>query len=194
MTFTRCLTVLCTLAALLLLSACGPSNTVHLVPLKPASNVLPTPSSSTIAVVQFADKRVDTSALGMRRDKSYFTTMDSPTEWISKAIADHIGAQGYQVSYATSAAEAIKGNPDYILTGSLEKLDIQENSATSFETTIRAKYVLSNREKKLVLETLTANQSKTSLPSSSAVESLLGDTLKDIINPMFQKVQSFIKH
>ncbi|MDO5537617.1 MAG: LPS assembly lipoprotein LptE [Desulfovibrionaceae bacterium] len=184
----RCLIVFCTLISLLLLSGCGPSNSVRLLPLKPAAGVLPAPSSSTISVVQFADKRQDTSSIGLRRDNSYFTTLDSATRWLSTAIADNLSARGYQVTYAGSASEAIKGSPDYILTGSLESLDVREKSATSFEVSLRVKYVLSNREKRVVLETLTANQTRTSFPTNSAVEGLLKDTLQDIVGPMTDKV------
>lgn len=188
----RLLLVFCTMLSLLLLSACGPSNSVRLMPLKPAANILPEPASPTISVVQFADKREDTSSIGLRRDNSYFTTYDDAATWLSKAVADNLSARGYQVTYATSGSEAIKGSPDYILTGSLENLNVKENSATSFEVSMRVKYVLSNRDKRLVLETLTANQTRTSLPSNSAVEDLLKDTLKDIVDPMFQKVQAAV--
>ncbi len=188
----RLLLAVCTLLCLALLSACGPSNTVHLIPLKPADGVLPAPQSSTIGVVLFADKRADTSSLGLRRDNSYFTTLDSASVWLSRAVADKLSSMGYQVTYATTTSEAIKGDPAYLLTGSLEDLNIKENSATSFEASMRVKYVLSSREKKLVLETLSANENRTSFPSSSAVEGLLSDVLKDIVDPMANKVQGAV--
>ncbi len=188
----RLLQVVCTLFCLMLLAACGPSNTVHLNPYKPAGGVLPAPQSSTISVVQFADKRVDTGSLGLRRDNSYFTTLDSASVWLSQAVADKLSALGYQVTYATTTAEAIKGTPEYILTGSLEDLNIKENSSTSFEASMRVKYVLSSRDKKVVLETLSANESRTAFPSSSAVESLLSDCLFDIVGPMTSKVENAV--
>ena len=189
----RCLSLLGTLLCLLLLASCGPSNTVRLLPLKQDASVLPAPTSSTISVVQFADKREDRSSLGLRRDHSYFTSIDSAPKWLSEAAADKLSAHGYRVTYAKSVAEGVKGSPDYILTGSLEELNIKEQSATSFEISMRVKYVLSNKTKKIALETLTANQTRTTFPSNSAVESLLQDTLKDIINPMYEKVRSVVK-
>lgn len=175
-----------------MLTACGPSNTVRLLPLKPASSVLPAPTAPTISIVNFTDKRADPSSLGQRRDKSYFSTMDNATTWLGHSIADELSAKGYQVTYAGSAAEAAKGNPDYLLTGSLEELRVTEKSATSFETSMRVKYRLANHHKTLVTETLMAEQNKTSLPSSNAVEGLLKDTLRDIVGPMTDKVRNNI--
>ncbi len=184
----RALSLLSLLATLLLLCACGPSNTVHLLPLKPETSVLPTPTSSTVAVVTFQDKRTDTAALGLRRDKSYFTTMDSPKDWVSRAVADNLASRGYRVTYAHSAAEAVKGQPDFILTGSIEQMQLKETSMTSLETSMRVKYVLSSKEKVVQTETLSASQTNSSVPSGSSAEKLLRDTLKDIVGPMTHKV------
>ena len=129
MTYKRIFLVFSLLALLLLVSACGPSNTVRLLPMKPAASVLPTPSASTIAVVKFTDKRVDTSSLGLRRDKSYFTTMDDTADWVSKAIADRLSASGFQVSYTMNASSAKRAAPDYILNGSIDQLEVRETSA-----------------------------------------------------------------
>ena len=164
-----------------MLTACGPSNTIHLQPYKAASSVLPGPTSPTISVVKFQDQRPDPSSLGKRRDGSYFTTMDSASEWFSRSIVDALSARGYQVSYAQSTAEAIKGKPAYLLTGT-----------TSFDTSLTAKYTLADRNKKISMETLNASQTKTGLPGNSTVENLLRDTLTDVVNPMADKVAAKI--
>ena len=170
-------------AAMGMLTACGPSNTIHLQPYKAASSVLPGPTAPTISVVKFQDQRPDPSSLGKRRDGSYFTTMDSASEWFSRSIVDAFSARGYQVSYAQSTAEAIKGKPAYLLTGTLNELKINEKSATSFDTSITAKYTLADRN---------ASQTKTGLPGNSTVENLLRDTLTDVVNPMAEKVAAKI--
>ena len=175
-----------------MLTACGPSNTIHLQPYKPASSVLPAPTAPTISVVKFADQRPDPSALGKRRDGSYFTTMDNASDWLSRSIVDALSARGYQVSYAQSQAEAMQGKPDYMLTGALNELKINEKSATSFDTSITAKYVLADRSRKIGSETLNASQTKTGLPGNSTVENLLKDTLADVVNPMASKVAAKI--
>ena len=179
-------------AAMGMLTACGPSNTIHLQPYKAASSVLPGPTAPTISVVKFQDQRPDPSSLGKRRDGSYFTTMDSASEWFSRSIVDALSARGYQVSYAQSTAEAIKGRPAYLLTGTLNALKINEKSATSFDTSITATYTLADRNKKISMETLNASQTKTGLPGNSTVENLLRDTLTDVVNPMAEKVAAKI--
>ncbi|MEF2807062.1 MAG: hypothetical protein U0N16_01420, partial [Desulfovibrio sp.] len=80
----------------------------------------------------------------------------------------------------------------YLLTGTLNELKINEKSATSFDTSITAKYTLADRNKKISMETLNASQTKTGLPGNSTVENLLRDTLTDVVNPMAEKVAAKI--
>ncbi len=194
MTSKRIFFLPCLLALLLMISACGPSNTVRLLPMKPAASVLPAPSASTIAVVKFSDKRTDTASLGLRRDNSYFTTMDDTAEWVSKAIADRLSASGFQVSYTLNASSAKRAAPDYILNGSIEQLEVRETSATSFEAKIRVNYVLANKDRVVARQPLMAAGSTTTFPNNSAVEQLLAETLKDVIEPMNEKITSIVQH
>ena len=178
-----CLLVLCTL-----LAACGPSNAVRLLAVAPDKAVLPQPSAPTVTVVKFSDKRPDPSSIGLRRDKSYFTTTDDAKEWAGRAAATALGTQGFQVAYAATTAEAIKGKPDYMLTGSVRDITVTEDSMTSFTTTVTVKYALANSQKTLLTETLSSSQTHTGLPSSSAVEDCLRQTLSEIVKSMAIKV------
>ncbi len=178
-----CLLVLCTL-----LAACGPSNAVRLLAVAPDKAVLPQPSAPTVTVVKFSDKRPDPSNIGLRRDKSYFTTTDDAKEWAGRAAATALGTQGFQVAYAATTAEAIKGKPDYMLTGSLRDITVTEDSMTSFTTTVTVKYALANSQKTLLTETLSSSQTHTGLPSSGAVEECLRQTLSEIVKSMAIKV------
>ena len=178
-----CLLVLCTL-----LAACGPSNAVRLLAVAPDKAVLPQPSAPTVTVVKFSDKRPDPSSIGLRRDKSYFTTTDDAKEWAGRAAATALGTQGFQVAYAATTAEAIKGKPDYMLTGSVRDITVTEDSMTSFTTTVTVKYALANSQKTLLTETLSSSQTHTGLPSSGAVEDCLRQTLSEIVKSMAIKV------
>ena len=178
-----CLLVLCTL-----LAACGPSNAVRLLAVAPDKAVLPQPSAPTVTVVKFSDKRPDPSNIGLRRDKSYFTTTDDAKEWAGRAAATALGTQGFQVAYAATTAEAIKGKPDYMLTGSLRDITVTEDSISSFTTTVTVKYALANSQKTLLTETLSSSQTHTGLPSSGAVENCLRQTLAEIVKSMAIKV------
>lgn len=195
MTMIRRLPLFALLVFALLFAACGPSNTIHLKPLKhTGDNILPTPSSVSLTVVKFADKREDKSSLGLRRDQSYFTTMDNASEWVTRAIADRFASAGYQASYAGSPSEARKGSADYVLTGSIEELVVRESSATSYEVSMRVRFVLADRNDKVVkIETLSSSSSRTTIPTSSSVENLLGETLKGIVDPMFDKIDSVLR-
>ena len=184
----RALLLSCLLVLCALLAACGPSNSVRLLAVTPDKTVLPSPSAATVTVVKFDDKRPDPSSIGLRRDKSYFTTTDDAREWAARAAASALASRGFQVAYAGTTAEAIKGKPDYMLTGSLRDITVTEDSISSFTTTVTVKYALANSQKTLLTETLSSSQTHTGLPSSDAVEKCLSQTLAEIVKSMAIKV------
>lgn len=191
---TRFFLIVVTIAAAALLSACGPSNNVRLLPPPPLeAGMLPAPTAPRITVVTFADKREDSSHLGLRRDGSSFVAAEDVAQWVSKALADELSRSGMQVSYALTLNQARSGNPDYLVTGALDEARLRENSATELSTTLRANYVLASRDKRLMSESLNAGQTRSGLPSSGAAENLLLDTLKDLVKPMAHKIVQTIE-
>ncbi len=184
--------VLC-LFLLSLLAACGPSNNLRLLPTPPPDiAVLPTPNAPRVTVVTFEDKRPDQTIIGIRRDKSAFVTTDNVPQWISKGVADELARNGLQLSYALNIDEARKGNPDYLITGQVDEAMLNETSATDMSTVLRVSYVLANRQKRILRESLNATQSRTGLPSSSAADKLMQGTLKDLVSPMAKKIMQTI--
>lgn len=171
-----------------LLAACGPGNTVRLLDPQTAKGVMPAPNAPTVAVVGFADKRVETYSVGERRDKSAFTTDDNVARWVSMALAEELRSAGYQVSYALSFDQAQHARPDYMVRGEVLKVWLQEVSATELQTELKAKFSLANKQKVVVRETVNANQQHTGLPSGSAAEKLLADTLQDLVKTMSEKI------
>ena len=115
------------------------------------------------------------------------------TDWISRSLADELARQGAQVSYAATQAQAQSGNPDYIVTGTVTDVWLKENSATNVTATIRATVKLASRKGVVYSENLTASQDRQFIPSSSAVESLLSDTLRDLLVPTAKKLQDKIQ-
>lgn len=177
------------LGAVVLLSACGPSNQVRLLPPPPLdASVLPAPNAPSVSVVNFADKRVDTAAIGARRDGSAFTTSEDVPQWISRALADELARNGFLVSFAMSVAQARSGNPDYLVTGQVDEVWLKENSATEISTQMRVNCSLANRKGRLWRESCNASQSRSGLPSGAAAENLLLDTLRDLVKPMAAKI------
>ncbi|WP_374289026.1 hypothetical protein [Desulfovibrio desulfuricans] len=185
--------VLC-VSLLALLAACGPSNNVRLLPPPPLdASVLPSPNAPRVTVVTFEDKRMDQSVIGTRRDNSAFVTTDNVSQWISKALADELARNGMQVSYSVSVNEARKGNPDFLVTGQIDEANIRETSTTDMSTSLRANYVLANRQARIMRESLNASQSRTGLPSGSAADNLMLETLRDLVKPMAQKIVQTIE-
>ncbi|MDE6734229.1 MAG: hypothetical protein K2J64_02035 [Desulfovibrio sp.] len=181
--------LLALLGAVLLLSACGPSNTVRLLPPPPLdASVLPAPNAPSVSVVNFEDKRVDTASIGVRRDGSAFTTSGDVAEWISRALADELARSGFQVTFAANVNQARSGNPDYLVTGQVDEVWLKENSSMEISSQMRVKCALANRKGRLWSESTNASQSRSGLPSGSTADNLLLDTLRDLVKPMAQKI------
>ena len=178
----------------LFLAACGPSNNVRLLPQPPLdAAVLPTPSAPNITVVTFTDSRPDHTSLGVRRDNSAFVTSDNMVDWVSRALADELARNGMRVSYATSFKQARNGNPDYMVTGELNALWLKEVSTTELSAELRTTYFLANRQKRILKDSFNSTQSRTGLPTRSAAENLLLDTLRDMIKPVAHKIVQTIE-
>ena len=177
-----------------LATACGPANSVRLLP-PPFQEgaVLPGPKAPRVTVVAFDDKRQDMTVIGSRRDNTAFVTNDSVTQWISKALADELARNGLQVSYSDSVSQARAGNPDYLVTGDVDQVWLREKSATDLSTQMRVNYSVANRQSRIYKETLNASQSRTVMPTGSAADNIMLDTLRELIKPMAQKIVQAIE-
>ena len=177
-----------------LATACGPANSVRLLP-PPFQEgaVLPGPKAPRVTVVAFEDKRQDMTVIGSRRDNTAFVTNDSVTQWISKALADELARNGLQVSYSDSVSQARAGNPDYLVTGDVDQVWLREKSATDLSTQMRVNYSVANRQSRIYKETLNASQSRTVMPMGSAADNIMLDTLRELIKPMAQKIVQAIE-
>ena len=191
---TRLLPLSLALMLAMFLTACGPSNTVRLLSPAPAVNpVLPAPNAPRVTVVPFTDNRQDTTNLGVRRDGSAFVASDDVAQWVSRGLADELRRQGVQVSYALDENQARSGNPDYIVTGTVEQAWLREVSATELATSMRATYRLASRDgKKISKETLNSSQTRSGIPSSGAAEEIMISSLRDLVQPMARKIKAIV--
>lgn len=178
----------------LLLCACGPGNTVRLIP-PPAIDAasLPAPNAPSISVVSFTDKQLDPGIVGKRRDGSAFTTGGDVAQWLSRALADELARKGMRVTFAHDTAQARSGNPDYLVTGVVEQVWLNEVSAFELTAQMRVKCTLANRKGKLWTETTNSSQTYGGLLSSRSADKLLIDTLRDLIQPISQKILTSVK-
>lgn len=188
----RVVTLALTLVTLTLLAACGPSNNVRLIYNTNTSAVLPLPGSPSVAVVMFNDERTR-QYIGERKDGSVFTASSTIADWFSRSLADELGRQGVQVSFAPTLEQARAAKPDYIVTGDITDVWMQELSATRVQCTIKAKIALSNKKGVVYSENLSSSQERQFIPSGSAIESLLSDTLRDLLVPAAKKIQGQLR-
>lgn len=176
------------------LAACGPGNSVRLLPAPPLEAAsLPAPNAPSVCIVNFGDNRMDPAAVGVRRDGSSFTTTGDVALWISRSLADELARKGFRVTFAMAASQAKSANPDYIVTGVVQEVWLKEASATEMSVQMRMDCTLANRKGKLWTESCSTSQTKTSLPSGSFADNLLLDTMRDLIGPVAQKIYSTIE-
>lgn len=181
----QCLLLLCMFA----LTACGPGNSVRLLPSPPISeSALPAPTAPSISVVNFTDKRADPYSIGVRRDGSAFTTQGNVPQWMSRALADQLARDGMRVTYAYDTSEARRGNPDYLVTGIIDDVWLKESSAMELSANMRVIVTLANRKGRLWSETSTTTQTRASLPSGSSADNLLAETLRELLKPLTKKI------
>ena len=192
MKFARLPLLLILLFTTVLLNACGPSNTVPLVAPTVPNNVLPAPNAPRVSVVVFEDKR-DSQDRGVRRDGTAFVGSQDVTQWVSQALADELRRCGLQVSYALTPDQARSGNPDFIVTGTLDKAWLREVSATELICDMSASYRVASRSGKLSnRESLNAGQTRNGLPSGDVAKDLMTSCLRDLVQPMARKIQTII--
>lgn len=190
---TRLLFLSLALMLAMFLTACGPSNTVRLLSPAPAVNpVLPAPNAPRVTVVPFTDNRQDTTNLGVRRDGSAFVASDDLAQWVSRGLADELRRQGVQVSYARDENQARSGNPDYIVTGTVEQAWLREVSATELATSMRATYRLAPRSGRVVKETLNSSQNRSGIPTGGAAEEIMLNSMRELVQPMARKIKAIV--
>lgn len=171
------------------LCACGPGNTVRLLP-SPALSAaaLPSPNAPSVSVVSFNDKRPDPEIIGKRRDGSAFTTTGDAAEWLSRALADELARQGMRVTFAMDVSQARSSQPDYLVTGVVEQIWLNESSAVELTSQMRVQCTLANKKGKIWTETTNSSQTYGGLLNGGAADNLLLDTLRDLIKPLAQKI------
>ena len=187
-TFPRLFSGLCAaLLCALTLAGCAPKDTVRLLYTPVTPSVLPAPTAPRVAVVLFEDKR-GKQEIGTRSKGGVFSAATSVPEWISRSLADEISRMGPQVSYAPSIQLAQSARPDYIVTGTVEEVWVNESNPTTYAATVRISFNVANRQGSVYSQNLLSSQEKTGLPSSGMVEDLLTGTLREVLGVAASKI------
>ncbi len=184
-----CLALLMVLATAL--AACGPGNTVRLLPAPPIdSSALPAPNAPSVSVVCFTDNMTDPEIIGKRRDGSAFTTSNDVPEWISRALADDLARRGMRVTFAMDTSQARSSKPDFLVTGVVEQIWLSETSAVELSAQLRVKCTLANRKGKIWTETTNSSQTTGGLLTAATAENLLRETMRGVIQPVAAKIMA----
>ena len=88
---------------------------------------------------------------------------------------------------------AVASAADYLVTGDVDQVWLREKSATDLSTQMRVNYSVANRQSRIYKETLNASQSRTVMPTGSAADNIMLDTLRELIKPMAQKIVQAIE-
>jgi len=179
------------LTALFALSACSPSSTVQLLHRPVDAPQIPASTAPSISVVQLKDVRPN-STIGVRRDNTSFIPSDSAPEWVTRSLADAFTRLGMRVTYAHSLEAARASQPQYILTGELRELWIRESSITEMSASVQAFISVTGQSGRLVNESLRSSLSRQGVPSSSAAEELLYNTVQELVQSVANKTQQAI--
>ena len=167
--------------AALALSGCLAKNEVSLLYDAGAPKAVPAATAPRIVVVQFEDAR-GSAELGLRKDGTAFQSSASVAGWVTQALADELAARGAQVSVALSPAQAELNQPQYVVSGSVEKVQVMEKGVAAYVAEVRVQTHLRSASQGEVTRTFTAQQEKTGLPGPRLVESTLAGALAEALS------------
>lgn len=179
------------LFAAVALTGCLAQNNVRLLYNTGSAAALPVTTAPRVAVVVFEDQRGRLD-IGVRKDGSPFQPGSSVAEWVSQSLADELARQGAQVSLATSMAQAQAGQPDYIVSGVVERVWLTEQSMSKYDAVIRIQTRLYSQKQGVVTKNFASQQEKTGIPGAALAEQTLSSTLGDVLKNASLSIMSSI--
>ncbi len=180
------------LVLLVSLAACGPGNTVRLVYAPTGDPLLPQPDAPRVTVVKFDDKRPQ-QAVGALRTGASIAPGASVADWAARSLGDELARLGPQVSYSPTRAGAQAAGAPHVVTGVVHEVWLKEVNPAVMTATVRLSVTLSGKDGTIYAENLSSTQERTGMASASAAESLLADTLRDVLLPAAQKISSHLR-
>ncbi len=176
-------------AALCILSGCSAGgNSIINLGYGPVASQGINPKNTKVCVAMFEDAR-KRPEIGAKSGGEFYITNNSVADWASRALADELVQQGFVVSYAQNTALAAASGADYIVSGRVEEVWVQEVSSITFEARIQLTAKASRPDGKVVyLETLSSSQNKKVFPMTSPAEGILKETLQDLLSALAQKL------
>ena len=167
-------------AALALTGCLAKNDDVRLLYDTQVPQAVPAATAPRIVVVQFEDKRT-TADLGLRKDGTAFQSSASVSGWVTQALADELAARGAQVSVALSMAQAQMNQPQYIVTGTVENVQLTEKSLTTCQAAIRLQTHLYSNMQSTVTRSFSSQFEKTGIPGAKLGEATLSGALAEAL-------------
>ena len=167
-------------AALALTGCLAKNNDVRLLYDTQVPQAVPAATAPRIVVVQFEDKRTSAD-LGVRKDGTAFQSSASVSGWVTQALADELAARGAQVSVALSMAQAQMNQPQYIVTGTVENVQLVEKSLTTCQAAIRLQTHLYSSTQSAVTRSFSSQFEKTGIPGAKLGEATLSGALAEAL-------------
>ena len=167
-------------AALALTGCLAKNNDVRLLYDTQVPQAVPAATAPRIVVVQFEDKRTSAD-LGVRKDGTAFQSSASVSGWVTQALADELAARGAQVSVALSMAQAQMNQPQYIVTGTVENVQLVEKSLTTCQAAIRLQTHLYSSTQSAVTRSFSSQFEKTGIPGPKLGEATLSGALAEAL-------------
>lgn len=167
-------------AALALTGCLAKNDDVRLLYDTQVPQAVPAATAPRIVVVQFEDKRT-TADLGVRKDGTAFQSSASVSGWVTQALADELAARGAQVSVALSMAQAQMNQPQYIVTGTVENVQLTEKSLTTCQAAIRLQTHLYSNMQSTVTRSFSSQFEKTGIPGAKLGEATLSGALAEAL-------------
>ncbi len=176
----------------LFLAGCGQSRVVGLYYTPPQSEIrAEARQGSAVCVVTMNDAR-GKSEIGVRSSGETYTAKNDVADWVSRALADELAQLGFTVTYAASMASAEQSSPDYIVSGDVEEVWIEEVSPISFTCRIKISASVRAKGKLVAKETFSSSLNKKVFPMTNPTEAMLTEALQDLLKPLSQKISQKI--
>jgi len=177
--FLRVFLFFCILLPSAFLTGCMTKNDVRLLYHPATAAMVPSAAAPRVAVVVFDDQRGKTE-IGLRKDGSAFQPVSDVAQWVSAALAEELARKGMQVSLAESALQAEAGNPDCIVTGTVENVWLEEKGVSHYTASIRIQMHV-NRGGNVTINKFSAQQDKSGMPGAKLAEGVLAGALTDVV-------------
>ena len=183
---------LCVLACLAL-GGCATQPVVPMIYPRAETSNLPVLHAPRFIVIDFDNMRT-TPAIGTLRDGTTLKPRTLVERWVAEAIAAELRRRGYAAVAVENFAQALATKPDFIVSGDLEEVWIQQASITRYSSSLRMTVALMNgRGKNLTANNYNGTFTQFVLPGIGLPENLLPQALQEMLQSSVRDILTFVE-